>query len=212
MCTRCQTIKSKEKLYYPGRSHLTFDVPCGHCPSCQQKKEDDWFLRIWKEVKDYNAAGGKVLFVTFTHNDPNLSYFEDDADEIDYLTGEIYQRHYKIPICDKKHMGKFMKAFLKPLEREGFTGKTLSMPIKYFWPGEYGMSLGFTNRPHFHPLLFLPPEVVQYYKTKTAIRKAVEKCWKYGWVIWSKEENGGMFVDSEFAARYVSKYVFKDDG
>lgn len=189
------------------RGHLT--VPCGHCPECISQQQDDWFLRTWKEILDYNSSGGKVVFVTFTYDDAHLPVFTDVAKYTDRLTGEVSLRDFRIPCFDKRHKDKFFNSLLKWFERQGVTGNT-SKGVRYMWSSEYGMSDGFTHRPHYHALILLPKEAFVLFRSKQHLKDTIQSFWPYGMCRWSKDSDGGIFVESEFAARYVTKYVVKD--
>lgn len=209
MCTQCITIPSNSKRYKSLVSRSTLSVPCGHCPECINQAQEDWFLRTWKEIKDYNESGGKVVFVTLTYNNWHLPVYTDVAKFTDRETGEITDRVFRIPCFSKDHKDKFMNSLLKWFERHGVTGNN-SKGIRYIWASEYGMSENGTHRPHYHPLLFLPKEAMELFDNKTQIQDLIKSFWHYGFVYFSKECDGGMFVESEIAGRYVTKYVVKD--
>lgn len=209
MCTQLITIRSNAKRYRPLLSRGQLAVPCGHCPECISQKQDEWFLRLWQEIQDYNMSGGKCIFMTLTYNNESLPIYHDIAKYVSPDTGVVYDADFRIPCFSKKHKDRFMNSLLKWFERHGITGDT-SKGIRYIWPCEYGMSEFATHRPHYHPILLLPSEAVSLFKSERELKSLIERLWKYGFVRWSKPEDGGIFVDSEFAARYVTKYVIKD--
>ena len=214
-CSRPVHINSNSRRYRPFVSQISMEVPCGHCPSCVHEMQRDWFLRTWQECKTYNENGGKVLFVTLTYNNAHLPVYTDVVQYCDPDSGEVVDKVLNIPCFRKSDVDQFWKAFRKPLERyfkcQGLRLDELSLPIKYIWPCEYGMSEGSTYRPHYHPLIFIPREVFEYFGSKQKLKDYVTKHWMpRGFVRWSKEVDGGCFVTSEFAARYVTKYVTKD--
>lgn len=203
MCTNCLDIASPAKFYRP-YSRKSLQVPCGHCPSCQEQAQDDWYIRIWSEIKKYNDAGGKVVIFHPTYNNENLPIFTD----IDEETGEVF----RIPGFSKAHTLKFRKSMAKWFERRGHTIKTDpdGLGLKFFWPSEYGLSPFGTHRPHYHPLIFIPKDYFKEFKSKQQIKNLIKSYWTYGFVNWSKEEDGGLFVTSQYAGKYVSKYCTKD--
>lgn len=78
------------------------------------------------------------------------------------------------------------------------------------------MSEGFTHRSHHHTLCCLPKPYVDVLQidqnavTSQKLKNLFQEYWPYGMIRWSKPVDGGMFVKSEFAGRYTSKYVVKD--
>ena len=211
MCTNCITIPSNSKRYKSLVSRSKLTVPCGKCPECINQAQEDWFLRTWKEIKDYNESGGAVVFFTLTYNNWNLPVYTDVASYTDPDTGEIYDRVFHIPCFSKYHKDKYINSLLKWFERRGVTGDN-SKGIRYIWTSEYGMDRNGTHRPHYHPLLFFPKEAMDLFKNKTQLGNLIKSFWPYGFKYFSEEKDGGMFVTSEFAGRYVTKYVVKDIG
>lgn len=47
---------------------LTYDVPCGKCLACLQKKRQDWVFRLKQELRVASSA----FFVTLTYDDAHL--------------------------------------------------------------------------------------------------------------------------------------------
>lgn len=101
-------------------------VPCGRCPNCLKRRQNEWSIRIQMEAK-YTST--PPLFVTFTYDDEHLPFgFNTD-------TGEC------VPVLKKRDLQLFFKRYRK----------RLGYPIRYFACGEYGEN---TERPHFHAVLF----------------------------------------------------------
>lgn len=209
MCTDCLSIPSNSKRYKSLVSRSTLTVPCGHCPECISQAQDDWFLRCYQEIRDYNTSGGAVVYMTLTYNNWNLPVYTDVGMYTDRETGEVSERVFHIPCFSKAHKDKYMNSLLKWFERRGVTGQN-SKGIRFIWPSEYGMTENCTHRPHYHPLLFIPKEGMALFKNKTELAKLLKSFWHYGFVHFSDEEDGGMFVTTECAGRYVTKYVVKD--
>lgn len=44
-------------------------VPCGKCIACRVHKRNEWSLRIWHELDEWNNQG---IFITLTYNDENI--------------------------------------------------------------------------------------------------------------------------------------------
>lgn len=209
MCTQGLVIKSNSKRFksYVSRSHLI--VPCGKCPQCLSQAQDEWFLRTWSEIKKYNDAGGKVVFVTLTYNSKNLPVYTDVYESVDPDTGELRMEPFSVPCFSKRHKDKFLNSLNKFFERQGYTGETCSFPLRFIWCSEYGEDQFATHRPHYHVLLFFPPEYFSCFRNKQHLKDTIQKYWSYGFCRWSKEVDGGIYVKSEFAAKYVTKYVVK---
>lgn len=199
MCTDKIRIKSRSRTYRPLASQYYVDVPCGKCPSCVQGMQDDWFLRLWSEINKYNKLGGKCIFATLTYRKvPTFNYKDEN--------GEIH----RIPVFSNEHKVTFLNSIRKYYSRLGISQDTTKsgLGLRFMWACEYGMDDRFTHRPHYHIILFFPPEYC-IHKTKTAWQRFIQHYWSHGWIRWSREDAGGIFVDSEFAAKYVSKYCTK---
>lgn len=211
MCTNLKIIKSTAKRYRPQFSRGELAVPCGHCAECISGAQDDWFLRTWQEIKTYTVDKGKVVFATFTYDNEHLPIFTDV--DIDYDTGEC--KVYQIPVFNKLHKDRYLNSLLKYFETRGITGEN-SLGVRFIWCSEYGESDFGTHRPHYHVLLFFPGKAIDEDvlgfdpANEMEWKKFLSSYWSYGMCRWSKQEDGGIFVNSEFAARYVTKYVVKD--
>lgn len=202
MCVNPIHIKSNSRRYRPSLSRLSLDVPCGHCAECISHSQDEWFLRVWKEIKDCNDAGGKVVFMTLTYNPYHRPVFRD----VDEGTGECFE----IPCFSKAHKDRFL-ANLRDFYRKkhGFSVKR-SKGLRFIWASEYGMTEGFQHCPHYHILLFFPKGFVDVFKSLSEFKKTLQHFWDYGFSYFSRKSDGGLFVTTEFAGAYVSKYMCKD--
>lgn len=86
--------------------------PCGKCPTCMQKRANEWSLRISLESRMYKD----LAFVTLTYSPEKLP--------ADYCL---------VP----SHISSFMKRLRTYAERAGFDGK-----IRFYGVGEYGEKRG----------------------------------------------------------------------
>lgn len=241
MCTRPIRIKNPTKEYKDGTRPWLY-VPCGTCEECRSTKSDNWYQRIMMEFAECRRHQGKVVFVTFTYNDdhvPRYYYDEEltvplrDVDGNILKDSEGYERRKVIldrngdpvtvqrsfPCFSKRDKDKFLNSFRKHFEDVyGLTDNT-SYRLKYLWASEYGLTPGYTHRPHYHVLFFLPNEYLSAIQKdypnlslEQAVKSIFEHYWSdlngFGFVGWSK--NSSVFVNSDFAPRYVSKYMNKD--
>lgn len=191
----------------------------------RNKRSVDQALRYAEEIRLYNSCGGKVVFVTFTYNDshlPRLPIFKEDG-TVKFVSS--FSRVHKQRFLNS------LRCYLYdnfPTFKKSFSTKyTLvpeELPFRYTWVSELG-SDGYytddtgnvrkaTNRPHYHCLFFFPPTIVsQLGHNPKDYKWLLGHLWHYGMVRWSDEKRSykyPIFVDSDFAARYVSKYCNKD--
>ena len=180
--------------------------------------QDSWNIRIWQEYLDCINAGGAVIFATFTYNDFCLPryYYTDLEGNKDWF-----------PCFSKRDRDRFLNSIRKRWEKAGFTGKNTCYSFKSIWANEYGTTVGCTHRPHYHVQFFIPPEIMEYESKecmKLQFKISFEDYWKrllqsywtvphssrpLGMVMWTPGES--IFVNSEFASLYCSKYMFKSD-
>ena len=191
----------------------------------RNKRSDDQALRYAEEIRLYNSCGGKVVFVTFTYNDiyiPRLPIYKDDG-TVKFVSS--FSRVHK-----ERYLNS-LRCYLYdnfPIFKKSFSSKyTLvpeELPFRYTWCSELG-SDGYyvddtglvrkaTNRPHYHCLFFFPPTIVSELGNNPKDYKwLLGHLWHYGMIRWSDEKKSykyPIFVDSDFAARYVSKYCNKE--
>lgn len=57
---------------------VTYEVPCGHCYQCQQKRRSEWTARLLIEHKEYPNA----YFITLTYDEENIKKL-DYVEEVD---------------------------------------------------------------------------------------------------------------------------------
>lgn len=230
MCTKTRGILNRTKSLNGDYMKIHLEVPCGKCPECMSLAQNEWFLRVQEEVRLYNKLNGRVIFFTNTYNSKCLPKFkyQEESDLIPELTG----RTYCVPCFNHKDVRSFMRGIWNDFmlgrswdkvwnkktkkweksyifkDKPKRTQKELSMPVRYIITSEYGMSEGSTNAPHYHGLLFLPPEFNDYFSSDDKVRRFLQKNWKRGFV--RKSPEFGWYCKNEFAAEYVSKYMCKD--
>lgn len=106
MCYAPIKIKNNSLTYRPGIDKLYFTVPCGKCRECQQRKRDDWFIRLYYEWLKYKESG-EVIFITMTYNDwskPFVSFADCDLQVLDEYCVDMYKMCLS-PV-DSKHLAK----------------------------------------------------------------------------------------------------------
>lgn len=217
MCVHLRTIKNRTRRYKQGVTKARLQVPCGQCDDCRARLQRDWSIRTYAEIERYNKSGGKVIFVTFTYNNRFLPIrkFVKNGKKLE------------IPCFDKQDKNAYFNHLrVEALRKFGHTGKD-GLPIRYIWASEYGEDDEYldshnllrrgTKRPHYHALIFLPPDICKHFKTVTEYKNFIAKFWRpRGFVRWSKSPSPsnlsapGIFVTKEYAAEYVSKYCTKD--
>lgn len=196
---------------YVGAKHF---VPCGQCAECRAKTQQEWFLRARAEGRHCLSRGGKILFLTFTYRESDVPLYVPHYDNgllaFKEITGLLpAERPAGSFMCfNHKHFRNYLKSFRKVFERAGFFET-----FKYIITSEYGTDIRYTQRPHYHVLFFLPPEIHAYIvhcvgPHENDIVRFFAKYWHYGFV--SKSNEYGLYVNSDRCARYVSKYVTKD--
>lgn len=104
------------------------EVPCGRCPACRRRKQNEWAFRILEESKYHS----KVAFITMTYNDDNLCFSDSGIPTLvpDHCTTFLKNLRYDLEYYDNNE------------ERQSF---------RYFLCGEYGDQF---DRPHYHMILF----------------------------------------------------------
>lgn len=129
-------------------------VPCGRCPECLKKRQNDWAIRIEKETDSITSNGGSCYFITVTYSDEHLPFNAD--------TGCI--------TLDKTDAQKFIES----LKRRLIYYKDCK--IRYYLCGEYGDNFG---RPHLHAIVWFPGLDI----TSEDLRPHIESCWTKGLVL-----------------------------
>lgn len=204
-------------------------VPCGHCEECLNSLRNDHLIRIDSEYNDIIANGGKVLFLTFTYDDynvPLLKYrivennlifdsIDIDSDiRVSYINSSNrigYMLDNNIVYSfNKKHIQLYWNYIRKYFERKC---NITSDAIKYYIVSEYGSDSRYTQRPHYHCLIFLTKQAIESlydknYKTDNQILKFFKSFWIYGNVSASKY---GLYVKDNSCVAYCCKYLNKPE-
>lgn len=120
--------------FWPYDHPVNGPVPCGRCPSCLKRRQDDWTARLTVEFKNSSSA----YFVTLTYNDDNVPISTSLCPKDDLL-GSTFEPFNCL--C-KRDVQLFFKRFRKSISPH---------KIRYFICGEYGPK---TLRPHYHAIIF----------------------------------------------------------
>lgn len=212
MCLSPLTINiaNKSKYYHPYFSQLvSADVPCGYCDECVNEVRNDIFVRCKSHYDECIKNGGKVVFLTYTYADdkvPVTSYSLDGADiSFDSSIKDCYASNSMFTF-NKKHIQKYNNSLRKFYERKG-----IKKPYTYIVVSEYGSDSRFTQRPHYHGLLYLSKELVNYYTGPHGFNEKQfmndnKQYWKHGFISKSKH---GLFINGLSGIRYLSKYISK---
>lgn len=164
-------------------------------------------VRCHSEYMCNYKHGGKVAFLTFTYSDeyvPAYGYtLNKESNRIDFeRVNPLTTNKPFIYAFEKKRIQRFFNSYRKKLEKIG-----LKHNFRYFAVPEYGTNTRFTQRPHFHVLLYLSNDMVEYYgRSDIRFLQDVRHYWKYGMIDVS---DAGTFVNSDAAIKYTSKYVSK---
>lgn len=172
-----------------------FSVPCGHCPDCARKKQNDYYVRA--VFQSASCESGRAMFVTLTYNDE----FLPRICPVDVESGEItLTDRSSVAPCDVTNFFKRLRFYLNGENRK----------ISYMGCTEYG---GLKGRPHMHFLIFgLDPTnrhdcwlVHRAWSelTRTGNRYADSISKSYGYVYIDPKPAGfGAF-------KYIAKYMVK---
>lgn len=150
-------------------------VPCGHCNTCRQRKQNIWVSRLEQE----RSCWKYTLFFTLTYSEEFVPYLELDtcsgfpcftgvhsdfcitpedvsmldSDSVNYLFGLG-----KLRILNSKHLQNFIKRFRYHVSEK--TKNSLDFRnglFRYYVIGEYGET---TLRPHYHGLIFTNSRII----------------------------------------------------
>lgn len=128
-------------------------VPCGRCPACRRRKQNEWAFRILEESKYHS----KVAFVTLTYDDDHLQYSDLGIPTLvpDHCKTLIKNLRYDLEYYDEKE------------ERQSF---------RYFLCGEYGDQF---DRPHYHMIFFYSGDLDHEYIEKCFTQRWIHGFIKY---------------------------------
>lgn len=123
-------------------SQIAILVGCGKCTWCRMKKTYKWANRLMLESNYHNMNDdpreNDVWFLTLTYEKV------PKVDKVEY-EGEIYINETGQGMLEPKDLELFWKRLRKNLEIEG---------LKYFACGEYGNDPKYTQRPHYHAIVY----------------------------------------------------------
>lgn len=179
-------------IFKPRRENGKFvgydELPCGHCPACQENYKNDWAIRIKHELDCHEHS----VFLTLTYDDVHLSLQNLEYDDGTYNS------------LQKNEVSLFLKRLRKLIAPR---------KVRFFASGEYGEN--FTERPHYHVLLFgIDKDDALFNGKQPVYRKGELKyhyvtnksLWPHGHIeISHREPDAG-------SAKYITKYVAKKKG
>lgn len=211
-----RTIINPTRYHKDGVTKYALDVSLYNSPAARAKRRTDLELRLSSEIDLYNSQGGRVIFITLTYSPENRPYFID----------EYEGKTYRIPCFRKSDIDKFTHGIADYLRYHyGYDGNVNRddsvLPFRYAAAPEYGngdeylSDAGIQRRgqacPHYHVLLFFPPEIVSRISFSGFI-SLIRQYWTLGFIRWSKDSDNHikLFVTNDFAAKYTSKYCVKD--
>lgn len=203
------------RYFYSGHAHkCVFDVPCGICEECIQQVQMDYFVRMKSEYEECTRNGGRVAFLTFTYSDDNIPAYSYhyDSENKEIVFDKVNAKTSQLPFIysfDRSNLQRFFNSYRKRFERLG-----VKSPFRYIVVGEYGTEKLYTQRSHFHVLLYYTSEAIRminylspFCTTEQTILTDVNDLWDYGIVSDSKIH--GLFISSPDACSYCSKYISK---
>lgn len=135
---RHNNYKGKDGLVY---THVygRMSVPCGRCPPCRRRKQNEWAYRILEECKHSKLTA----FVTLTYDDDNLVFTDDGLATLfpDHLTKFFKDLRYDLGKCTFRYFacGEYGDQFERPHYHLCFfyngdlTHDQLSDIIQYRW-------------------------------------------------------------------------------
>lgn len=206
-------LSKRTKYFFPGYSQLiNVDVPCCCCDECVSASQNDMFVRMKSEYDLCISKGGSVAFLTFTFNDFYISacryFYNPITKDINFEKIQADSNRYDFIYCfDKKVVQRFFNTLRKYFERRGVKDS-----FRYFLVPEYGTDDRFTQRPHYHVLLYFSRCAYDLFCLKDGsfdeygFMSYINSIWRYGMVTPSSR---GLFLCNDDAICYVSKYISK---
>lgn len=215
------TIKNNTRYHKSGVTKVFLQVPNYNSSVARNNRAQDLSLRLASEIKRYNDAGGCNIFVTFTYDDEHLPryFYLDENDAVRSFPcfskedKDTYLNSLRVYLY--RHFPKFKQSFVTTE-----TDVPEELPFRYCWASEFGTSR--THRSHYHTIFNIPPlihqEMLRMYGevgVVGAYKHLFSRFWDKGFVLWSdqnkdKTKRYPIFVQSDFAARYTSKYCMKE--
>ena len=216
-CYNPITISNRKLHYKSGFDKPSLVVPCGKCLACQSSMQNDWTIRIyfhWKKyinMRDERGNKGRVLFITNTYrqNDSPI-YGKKSIPRRFFFRVDPYTKkrtRVNFTCFSKEHIDTYINSVRKYFRRHYDIGKNSSdTSINYIVCCEYGSTEGKTHAPHYHIFLFFPPCSA----SNEEIRNKCDELWSHGFSLYTPMVNGGAFVNTIYAIKYVAKYCCKD--
>ena len=191
-CFHPITIRNPKLVKNHTYDKTSIEVPCGHCPACQDTKRLGWFIRLYYEYLYCLKCGGFALYETLTYNNAHLPHC---LVEYDILHG------VGTPCFSTRDIQLYLKKIRQHLKRS-YPHLDTKGCVKYFLSMELG---GKTHRPHYHVVFFVSNPNISSWLFKSL----VETLWHENGFTKAGSINNG-FICGQGALSYCAKYVCKD--
>lgn len=157
---------------------------CRHCDLCRQSRRMDISARCALESELYPTP---PYFILLTYAPENMPHLRKRSRPGELCVSDVQD---------------FFKRLRSHWDRQG-----LSHHVRYMVAGEYGSKRG---RPHYHILLWNNPYGADEFHPAAQQKLAddIYKCWSW---CTNRKDAFGCEPAGDFAARYASKYVAKQD-
>lgn len=145
----------------------TFVVPCGKCPPCLRKRQNEWLFRLQQEEKNSLSSA----FITLTYENEPLSFNGHATLEPDHLKNFW------------KRLRKFSSQYQPKHYNKTKNKSEFTYPIRYMAVGEYGTK---TLRPHYHAIVYNLP----HFLLKNSLK--LPEIWGHGHIDIANAESASM--------------------
>lgn len=135
------------------KAYGRMQVPCGRCPACRRRKQNEWAFRILEEAKVTRLTA----FITFTYSDDKLPYSDSG-----------------IPTLVPDHLTTLNKNLRYDLSYQDPYNPKKKISYRFFACGEYGDQF---ERPHMHMLFFYNGPL-----DHEQLEEIIRKRWTYGFI------------------------------
>lgn len=208
-CYRPINISNRKLAYKSGFDKPSLMAPCGQCYACQSSLQNDWTIRAYFHWRYYRSIGGRTLFITNTYRQNDDPIFGKKSIPIRhfYSNKSGSRKRVNFPCFSKEHIDTYINSIRKYFRRKYGIGKNSSdTSINYLVCCEYGSTEGKTHAPHYHIFLYFPPCPA----SNQEIKDKCDELWSHGFSLYTPLVDGGAFVNTVYAIKYVSKYCCKD--